>query len=44
MGISFDENGPTVVGNKIMVSGTWAAFGGTANFIIDVSPYMNVIV
>tara|TARA_R100000008_G_scaffold81750_1_gene65321 strand:- start:280 stop:627 length:348 start_codon:yes stop_codon:yes gene_type:complete len=40
MAVAFDENGATVVGNKVMVSGTWTTLG-TAE--IDASPYMNVI-
>ena len=37
---TIDENGVTVVGNKIMVSGQLAI---GASSIMDMSPYMNVI-
>ena len=37
---TIDENGVTVVGNKVMVSGKLAAGGSN---IMDMSPYMNVI-
>ena len=40
MPASFDENGPTVVGNKVMISGTTTVGAGIT---VDVSPYMNVI-
>ena len=41
MAASFDENGPTVVGNKVMVSGITTAENATVT--VDVSPFMNVI-
>ena len=37
---TIDENGVTVVGNKVMVSGKLAVGGSS---IMDMSPYMNVI-
>jgi hypothetical protein len=40
MPASFDENGPTVVGNKVMISGITTTGAATT---VDVSPYMNVI-
>ena len=41
MSASFDENGPTVVGNKVMISGSSTLNVGTVT--VDVSPYMNGI-
>ena len=41
MAVTFDENGVTIVGNMVMVSGTYTAVGDTN--IIDVSPYMKEI-
>ena len=41
MVVTFDENGVTIVGNMVMVSGTYTAVGDTN--IIDVSPYMKEI-
>ena len=40
MAATFDENGATVVGNKVMLSGKTTAGASAA---IDVSPYMRVI-
>ena len=41
MTASFDSHGPTVVGNKVMISGTTTNNVGTIT--VDVSPYMRVI-